>query len=84
MCLTSCVDIKHQKQFVHVGQKVLAVVAKYKSPSCRSLVHFGCLTPGNGTACQMNYSLILICCHQSFKSPCTHQVNGDYIESRKS
>ena len=54
-----------------------------KSSSCRSLMNFGYLTPGNGTACQMIYSLILICCHQSFKSCCIHQVNGDCIGGRK-
>ena len=83
MHLTSGVDMKqyYQKQLVDVGQKVLAVVAIYK----KSQLLFFCElrvfdlrqwdSKPNG--------LTLICCHQSFKSSCINQVNGDYIGSRK-
>ena len=86
MDLLTSPDMKQydQKQLVDVGQKkVLAVVAKYKKSELPSLMNFGYMTPGNGTACQTIYSLIPICCHQSFKSSCIHRVNGDYIASRK-
>mmetsp|Transcript_10052 Transcript_10052/g.17006 ORF Transcript_10052/g.17006 Transcript_10052/m.17006 type:complete len:93 (-) Transcript_10052:98-376(-) len=58
MHLLTSPDMKqyYSQQLVEVGQKVPALLPNTKSPSCHSLMNFGCLTRGNGTACHMIYN----------------------------